>query len=62
MRTSNSYTNRSSNDAMQFPTREEIDLQVSKAKRARSAYLQHLVVNAFAALDRRSHHTSPATN
>lgn len=57
MQTSDSYTNE-----MTFPSQQEIALQVSKARRARSDHLHESVVNGLAALVRRFNHTSPATN
>ena len=62
MRTSNGYNNNSHDYAQQFPTQQEIDLQISKAKRARSAYIQQLMSSAFTATETRLHQASPATS
>ena len=44
------------------PSQREIDLRIAAARRAQSAGLRHLVANTFGALDRRFHHSKPATN
>ena len=62
MRTSYDPTNRSTDEMLQFPSQQEIDFQISKAKRAQTDHLHHLVVSAFAALDKRFHRMRPATN
>lgn len=62
MQTSNIQKRRSNEDMVQFPSYEEVDLQVAKARQARSAFLHQLVVGTLAAFDRRFHQTSTATN
>ena len=44
------------------PSQQEIDLQIAQARRAQSAGVRHLVASTFAALDRRFHRATPATN
>lgn len=62
MQISNSHQSRINDDTIQFPSHEEVELQIAKARHARSAFLRQLVASSFAALDRRFHPTSPATN
>ena len=44
-----------------IPSQQEIDLQISQARLAQSAGLQHLMVSPFTALERRFHRTNPST-
>ena len=62
MRTSNSHQTRTNDEMIQFPSHEELELQIAKARQARSAFLRQCVAGSFAALDRRFHQGSAATS